>query len=64
VTCPVYAVGGVEDTDLWEHFVSVLGFKFLQDVICKNGAHRRLFIHIKNNKADNVRDLTADNPIK
>jgi hypothetical protein len=55
VTCPLYAIGGVEDLDKWETFVSRLGFKFLQDVICENGEHRRLFIHFKNNKAANVR---------
>ncbi len=48
VTCPVFATGGhVTDTLKWEHFVSRLGFKFLQDVVLENGAERQLFVHKK-----------------
>lgn len=49
VVCPLYAVGGVveEDVAKWERFVTRLGFKFLTNVVCTNGAERRLFIHQK-----------------
>lgn len=61
VTCPLYAVGGVEEPQRWEKFVSRLGFTPLAEVICENGAKRRLFIHtIKNNKAQNERQISTD----
>jgi hypothetical protein len=60
VTCPLYAIGGVEHPEKWEAFVSRLGFKFLIDVVCENGAKRRLFVHYKeNNKAQNERQVST-----
>jgi hypothetical protein len=41
---PLYACPEVADAK-WVKFVSLLGFKPLQDVICNNGAQRPLFIH-------------------
>jgi hypothetical protein len=53
MTCPVYAVAGVEDVDVakWEAFASLFGFKPSIDIVTENGQHRRLFIHF--NKAPN-----------
>jgi hypothetical protein len=45
VTCPLYVVGGVEDVEKWEAFVSLLGFKPFIDVVLENGRSRRLFVH-------------------
>lgn len=45
VTAPLFALAEVDD-EKWERFVSHLGFKFLQEVICENGESRRLFIHV------------------
>lgn len=61
VTCPVYAVGGVDDTTKWERFVTRLGFRYLTDVVCENGATRRLMLHTKNNnKAVNELQILTD----
>lgn len=60
VTCPVFAVGGVEDTEKWERFVKRLGFQFHMDIVCENGAHRRLFIHSVN-KNKNEPSFSTDN---
>jgi hypothetical protein len=46
VTAPLFACAEVDDKK-WEHFVSLLGFKFHSDIICNNGAPRRLFMHVK-----------------
>lgn len=59
VTCPLYANPGPDDSGKWEAFVELLGFKFLTNVVCKNGQQRKLFVHIKNNKAMNVSQLSA-----
>lgn len=49
VTCPLYAVGKYDDAK-WAKFVSRLGFQFHSNVICENGAERRLFVHqLENN---------------
>lgn len=66
VTCPLFALGGVEDQEKWEAFVKLLGFTPLQEVICENGAKRRLFIHIKNNnKASHERQVVPNHePVK
>jgi hypothetical protein len=48
VTCPLFAYAGA-DQETWEHFVTRLGFRFFQDVVCENGALRRLFVHTKEN---------------
>jgi hypothetical protein len=42
---PLYACPEVAD-EKWVKFVSLLGFKPLQEVICDNGDTRPLFIHI------------------
>jgi hypothetical protein len=39
-TCPLSA--GVEDTAKWDRFVTKLGFRFQQNVVCENGAERTL----------------------
>lgn len=39
---PLWALGAVDD-DKWAKFVSRLGFHFQMNVVCNNGAHRRLF---------------------
>jgi hypothetical protein len=44
VTAPLFALGEVDD-EKWARFVSLLGFRFHQQVHCINGATRRLFIH-------------------
>jgi hypothetical protein len=44
VTAPLIAIGEVDD-EKWERFVTLLGFRFLKQVICINGKQRRLFIH-------------------
>lgn len=44
VTAPLFACPEVDD-ERWVKFVSLLGFKPLQQVICENGASRPLFIH-------------------
>lgn len=47
VTCPLYALGLSED-DKWLRFISKFGFVLLlDDVICENGAKRRLFVNLK-----------------
>jgi hypothetical protein len=43
VQCPLFAIGEVDD-DKWSRFVSLFGFKFLMEVVCENGQHRRMFI--------------------
>lgn len=60
VTCPVFAVGGVEDTDVekWERFVTLLGFQFHMNIVCENGFERRLFIHT--NKKNNERFIATE----
>lgn len=45
VTAPVFALGEVDDNK-WVRFVTLLGFKFSKQVICANGATRRLFTHL------------------
>lgn len=62
VVCPLYAVAGVEDIEKWEAFVTYLGFKFLTNVICENGAERRLFIHIKEIKVQHEQQDDAADP--
>lgn len=47
VRCPVFAYGGEGSVEKWVRFVSLLGFKFLTNIICENGEHRRLFVHYK-----------------
>lgn len=64
VTCPLYAVGGVEDVEKWEAFVSLLGFKFLMNVVCENGAERRLFIHNKENNKNERKVLPDDKLVR
>lgn len=59
VTCPLFAVAGVEDVAKWERFVTRLGFKFVSNVICENGAERRLFIHIKEQENNHEPLVTA-----
>lgn len=44
ITAPVFACPEVDDAR-WVKFVSAMGFKPLQQVICNNGASRPLFIH-------------------
>ena len=44
VTAPLFACPELDD-ERWRKFVSMLGFKPLQQVICNNGATRPLFIH-------------------
>lgn len=46
VVCPLFAVAGEDSSEKWERFVSRLGFKFHSNVVCENGAERRLFVHI------------------
>lgn len=41
---PLFACPEVDDAK-WVKFVSLLGFKFQQNVTCVNGASRPLFIH-------------------
>lgn len=45
ITAPLFACGEVDDSK-WERFVSRLGFRPLQTVICNNGETRRLFISV------------------
>lgn len=45
VTIPVFAIGEVDD-DKFERFMRLLGFEPFQSIICENGEHRRLFIHV------------------
>ena len=45
VVCPVWIVGA-DGTDKFDRFVSRLGFRFHSNVVCKNGAERRLFVHL------------------
>jgi len=58
VSCPLFAVGGVQDAAKWERFVSRLGFKFHSNVVCENGAERRLFIHTK--EKEDERQFSTD----
>jgi hypothetical protein len=44
VTAPLFCIGEKDD-DLFLHFVSRVGYRFLRNVICENGIERRLFIH-------------------
>jgi hypothetical protein len=60
VTCPVYAIGGTDDTEKWEKFVSLLGFKPLMPIVCENGAKRRLFMHT-NKEKNNERSVATAN---
>lgn len=46
VDVPLYAIAEWDD-EKWAHFVSLFGFKFLNDVNCTDGKRRRLFIHLK-----------------
>jgi hypothetical protein len=62
VTCPLYAVGEVDD-DKWASFVSLFGFRPLLDqVVCINGERRRLFVHLKqeqkNERLEQIRHTT------
>lgn len=59
VTAPLIA-WGEDDDEKWEHFVTSLGFKPLgQDVVCNNGACRRIFIHLVEDKPDERLHRTA-----
>jgi hypothetical protein len=60
VQCPVFAIGGTDDTEKWERFVSTLGFLPLQNVICENGAERRLFIHSNKEKEHDERPIKPE----
>ena len=51
VTCPVWAVGA-DGTPKFDRFVSRLGFQFHSNVVCKNDAERRLFVHILDKNVD------------
>lgn len=61
VTCPLFAVGEVDDAK-WAKFVSRLGFKFHSTVVCENGAERRMFVHQLENK--NVGKVQTDYEFK
>lgn len=50
VTAPVFALGEVDD-EKWARFVSLLGFRFSQQVTCANGETRRLYVHLKDGNA-------------
>lgn len=60
VTCPLFAVAGVEDDAKWERFVERLGFKFLSEVICENGVPRRMYIHFQEQEKQYEPRITAD----
>lgn len=45
VKAPLFAVPKDND-DRWRKFVGMLGFEYLQDTICNNGAARPIFIHV------------------
>lgn len=44
ITAPLFACPKVADAK-WVKFVSLLGFRFQEDIICGDGASRPLFIH-------------------
>lgn len=56
VVCPLWAVSE-DGTPKFEHFVSRLGFEFHSNVVCENGAERRLFVHLIDRK--NVRPIST-----
>lgn len=45
VSLPIFATPKVDDAS-WRKFVGMLGFEYLQDTICNNGAQRPIFIHV------------------
>jgi hypothetical protein len=45
VTAPIFACPEIDD-QRWVKFVTALGFKPLQQIICNNGEVRPLYIHI------------------
>jgi hypothetical protein len=60
VSAPLFAVGQ-EDDPKWEAFIAHFGFKYLTDVVCNNGAHRRMFMSVKNNN-NNGKQFTKHQP--
>jgi hypothetical protein len=54
VTAPIFALGEVDD-EKWARFVSLLGFRFLRRVDCINGESRRLFLHLVDGHASDIR---------
>lgn len=44
VRVPVFAHADVDD-DKWKKFVTLMGFKYLQPILCTDGVERSLYIH-------------------
>src|SRR5271166_1028057 len=60
VTCPIFAVGEVDD-DKWERFIKLFHFQYLQDVVCNNGEPRRMFVSYSKNN-NHGQQFTEPNP--